>query len=125
MNTALLRVLTAVVLAVVTAASWWAWMGTHEIWHGTDGPYQLWQGVGCGLTILLAGVLAAVLVHPLTLVVVPFAFTVAWSATMFPGDDTGLAGVGAVMAFVGLSFASAVVAAVAVLARSSWPALRR
>lgn len=108
-------------LAAVSAGTWWAWLGwDHEYY--TDpatgqaaGPYRPWQVVGCLLTLLAVAAIAHALLHP---VVVGAAMTVGFAAgfasSAVPGDETGLALVGVFLVVIGMSFASAVLALVAV-----------
>jgi hypothetical protein len=120
------RLLHVVLLAVATAASWFAWLGwDHE--YQTDpvtgiasGPYEAWQVVGCVLTLLVIGVAAVVLrVRPvLAALTMTIAFTVSWCVTEMPGDDTGMSGVGAVMVLVGTGCATALWFGVATAVRS-------
>jgi hypothetical protein len=75
----------------------------------SSGPYEPWQVVGCGLSLLVVFCAALLLgVRPWyasgALVV---AFTAAWTSTAARQDDTGLYLVGAFLVAVGLSMATA------------------
>ncbi|MDR6172769.1 hypothetical protein QE364_001479 [Nocardioides zeae] len=107
-----------IAVAVLAAAAWFGWMGwddeyqvdaaTNEI----SGPYEAWQVIGCVLTLLVLGVVAARRWRPFaTAIVLSLAFTAAWSLTAAAEDETGLWGVGAVLVLVGTSVASLLVAA--------------
>ncbi|WZH53144.1 MAG: hypothetical protein PIR53_03910 [Nocardioides alkalitolerans] len=106
-------------VAVLSAAAWFGWMGwddEYQVDPVTDvasGPYEAWQVVGCAVTLLVVGVVAARWWRPFAAaIVLSVAFTVAWSVTSAAEDDTGLWGVGAVLVLVGTSAASLLVAAV-------------
>ncbi|MGW6131215.1 hypothetical protein ACWFNE_14420 [Cellulomonas sp. NPDC055163] len=105
-------------LAVLTAACWFAWLAW-DTTYGVDpatgvasGPYEVWQVLGCVLSLAVAVVLGTrVLGGPVTVVVTALAFTVAWSVTA-SADETGLWLVGALLVLVGVAVGSSVVAAV-------------
>ena len=117
----------AALLAVATAATWFAWLGWDDEYQvdpatgSSSGPYEAWQVVGCVVTLLVLGLAVGVLFSPWLLAVVPPVFTVAWTVDAAGSDDSGLFIVGAVLVLVGTSFGAAVVALVAVGLR----ALRR
>ena len=108
-------VLTAFALALIAAASWWAWLGWDTTYQKdprtgvASGPYEAWQVIGCVLTLLGAGLAGATLVHPRTLVLMPLGFTVAWSITSARDDETGLWVVGAFLVAIGMSVGCLVV----------------
>ena len=108
-------VLSALLLALVAAASWWAWLGWDTTYQtdprtGTvSGPYEAWQVIGCVLTLLVAGLLGATLIHPRALILMPLGFAIAWSITSARDDDTGLWLVGAFMVLIGMSLGCVVV----------------
>ncbi|NEN76912.1 hypothetical protein G3T38_01335 [Nocardioides zeae] len=106
-------------VAVLSAAAWFGWMGWDDEYqvdtatNQVSGPYEAWQVVGCVVTLLVVGVVAARWWRPFaTATVLSLAFTVAWSVTAAAEDDTGLWGVGAVLVLVGTAAASLLVAAV-------------
>ncbi len=113
-------------LALAAAATWWGWLGWDDTYY-TDpetgrsaGPYRAWQVAGCVLTLLAVAVAAYRWLHPLVVsVVVTLAFTAAFASTALPADESGLAGVGVVLVFVGTATASVVVGAVALGIRSA------
>ncbi|MDQ1103512.1 hypothetical protein [Nocardioides zeae] len=119
-----------IAVAVLAAAAWCGWMGwddeyqvdaaTNEI----SGPYEAWQVVGCVLTLLVLGVVAARWWRPFaTAIVLSVSFTVAWSVTATTMDDeeTGLWMIGAVMVLVGTSAVSLLLAAMVAAVRSREP----
>lgn len=120
------RLLSGVVLALLTAACWWAWMAwdhsyqTDPATGQTSGPYQAWQVIGCVLC-LIALCVAASMRLPLWLVlpIMPVAFTLAWSWTAASTDTTGLWGVGASMIFFGMLVGTAMVSGVTAAMRAS------
>lgn len=117
----------AALLAVATAATWFAWLGWDDEYQvdpatgSSSGPYEAWQVIGCVITLLVLGLAVGVFVSPWLLAVVPPVFTVVWTVDAAGSDDSGLFIVGAVLVLFGTSFGSAVVALVAIGLR----ALRR
>lgn len=127
------QIIGASVVAVLSAASWFAWMGwDHEyqedpVTHVWSGPYETWQGVGCGISLIVVFCAALLLrVKPLyasaALVV---AFTSAWTWTAASSDETGMFMVGSIMMLVGLSMATAVGSGIALAIRHGYQALKR
>lgn len=89
---------TAALLALFTAAMWFAWLGwDHEYYEVNgvaQGPYRPWQVMGCGVTVVAATVLAFLRVRTTGAVfvmaaaaAVGFAAPWSWDAS---SDDTGL-----------------------------------
>lgn len=114
----------ALALAVVAAGTWWVWMGwdtTYQVDPETgaaSGPYAAWQVIGCALTLIVAGVLAArfLPVWILTpLVVIPFATS--WAVSAHSSADSGLWVVGLALLIGGVTFATLVIG---LLARLGW-----
>jgi hypothetical protein len=107
-------------VAVLSAALWFAWMGWDTerdfdpVTQTSSGPYEAWQVVGCGVTLLLVLVGALLLgVHPVVAgAAMTVAFTAAWTTTAAATDDSGLFVVGAVLVFLGLALATTVVSVV-------------
>ena len=100
---------TALVLALFTAAMWFAWLGwDHEYYEVNgvaQGPYRPWQVMGCGATVVAATVLAFLRVRTTGAVFVlaaagalGFAAPWSWDAS---SDDTGLWFVGLVLLTIG------------------------
>lgn len=113
------RLLSALLLAALTVVAWYGWLGwdheyqTDPVTNVVSGPYETWQVQGLAVTLLGLAIGAAVLVSPfLPLLVMPLAFTVAWSVDASGQDETGLWGVGALFILVGMSTAGLVLAAV-------------
>ncbi|MFC3502502.1 hypothetical protein ACFOOK_16205 [Micromonospora krabiensis] len=110
----------ALVVALLSATSWYAWLGwdtgyrVDPVTGATSGPYEVWQVVGCALTLLvvLVGALLAGVRPVLASAALTLAFTAAWTAAAASRDDSGLYAVGAVLLLVGLAVGTAVVAAV-------------
>ena len=101
---------TAVLLALFTAATWFAWLGWdhqyYEVGGVAQGPYRPWQVLGCGATVVAATVLAYVRVRGvLALFVLAAAgivgFAVPWARDAGASDDTGLWMVGLFMLVIG------------------------
>jgi peptidoglycan/LPS O-acetylase OafA/YrhL len=111
---------TALLLALFTAAMWFAWLGwDHEYYkvNGVyQGPYRPWQVIGCGATVVAATVLAYLRVRTTGAVFVmagaaAFGFAAPWSWDA-SSDDTGLWLVGLVFLSIGASVGLMVVLAV-------------
>jgi len=118
-------------VAVLSAGSWWAWMGwDHEylidpLTQTASGPYETWQVVGCAGSLLVV-LVAALLLGVRWFVASPVmtvAFTAAWTATAAAADDTGMYGVGTIALLVGLAVGTAAVS-MCVLALRRRPASR-
>lgn len=109
-------------VAAASAGAWLAWMGWDDEYQvdaagNASGPYEVWQVVGCALTLIVLAVLAAWLWRPWAVVVIaPIAFTLAWSVTAARSDDSGLWAVGAIMVLVG-TVVGAIVCAIPGLVR--------
>ncbi|WP_299445154.1 hypothetical protein [uncultured Phycicoccus sp.] len=108
-------------LVAVSAGTWWAWLGwDHEYY--TDpatgqaaGPYRPWQVIGCILTLLAVAAIAHALMHTVAVgVAMTVGFAAGFASSSVPGDETGLALVGVFLVVIGMSFASVVLALVAV-----------
>src|SRR5690242_3064267 len=92
------QVLGGLSVAVLSAGSWFAWMGWDHQYQidprtqEASGPYEAWQVVGCGGSLLIL-LVAALLMRVRWFVAAPamtVAFTAAWTATAASTDDTGL-----------------------------------
>jgi hypothetical protein len=111
------QVLGGTAVAALSAGSWLAWMGwDHEYQidpqtRVASGPYEAWQVVGCGGSLLVL-LVAALLVRVRWFVASPamtVAFTAAWTATQALTDETGMYGVGMVLLLLGLTAATTAV----------------
>jgi|GEM_PF-3595071 len=119
------HVVACVVLALLTASCWWAWMAWDHTYQ-TDpetgevsGPYQAWQVIGCVVCLIVLCVIASARLPAwLVIPIMSVAFTLAWSWTAAPSDETGLWAVGAMMIFVGMLAGSAAVSGLTVAVRS-------
>jgi hypothetical protein len=121
------QLLGGLIVAVLSAGSWMAWMGwDHEYQidprtQVASGPYEAWQVLGCGATLLV--VLVAALLRRVRWFVasaaMTLAFTAAWTATAASTDDTGLYGVGAILVFLGLTAGTTVVSMIVLGLRRS------
>lgn len=115
-----LATLQTVLLTVLAAGCWWSWLAwddTYQVDPVTgvaSGPYEAWQVGGCVLSLLVLAVAAYRVLHPVLVGVgLTVGFTTAWCLTTLPQDDTGLAGVGAVLVLVAMTAATTVTGAVA------------
>jgi Protein of unknown function (DUF2510) len=103
----LIRVVLIILLAVLSALCWWGWF----TWQSdSDTDYQVWQGAGCVLSLLVLGIAAPVVVRPrFAIIATTIGFTLAVGIDWLPDDETGLSGVGVVMLGLGVALASCVV----------------
>ena len=104
---------------------------TYAVWLGWDqqyqrdpvtgqpsGPYESWQVVGCATTLAVMALLAgATARRGLAVVVLPLAFTLAWSIPTARSDETGLWLVGAVGILVGTLTGTAALASTSAAVR--------
>lgn len=109
-----------VLLAVLSAATWFGWF-SWDTTYQTDadgnqsGPYETWQGIGAALTILGLTVVGAVRLGTWpTALGSTVGFTAGFVVTSAPQDDSGLWLVGALFMAVGVFTGTAVVAALVV-----------
>ncbi len=98
--------MTALVLAVVAAALWFAWLGWDDEYHLVDGvaqgPYRAWQVVGCAVCVGAAAVLAFLRAPGAWAVVVlagaaVLGVAVPWAVDAASSDESGLWVVGLVL----------------------------
>jgi hypothetical protein len=118
-------------VAILSAGSWFAWMGwdhQYQIDPRTQvasGPYEAWQVVGCGGSLLLL-LVVALLMRVRWFIASPamtVAFTAAWTATAASNDETGTSGVGTILVLTGLTVGTTVVSMI-VLELRRWGAIR-
>jgi hypothetical protein len=116
-NRPALQAVGVLAVAALAVLIWYAWLGwdreyqVDPITQVSSGPYQAWQVIGCGasLLVVLVGALLVGL-HPVwASAALTLGFTVAWTADAAAVDDTGLYGVGTVMLLVGLTAATTVI----------------
>ncbi|GID96336.1 hypothetical protein ACFQFC_08630 [Amorphoplanes digitatis] len=120
MTSSIRQIAGAFVVALLSAVQWYVWMAwdteyqTDPVTQVTSGPYEAWQVVGCGVSLLVVFVGALLLgARPLwASAALTLAFTAAWTTTAAAEDSTGMYGVGTVMLLVGLASATAVVSLV-------------
>ncbi|MER5704557.1 hypothetical protein ABT023_21820 [Micromonospora sp. NPDC002296] len=108
------------VLAVATVAVWWAWLGwdteytVDPVTDSVSGPYDVWQVVGCVLSLAVVAAVGGRVLSPwLVAPVMTAAFTIAWAWRAATSDDSGLWAVGAVLILVGMAAGTTAVSAVA------------
>ncbi len=100
---------TALLLALFSAAMWFAWLGWDHQYYEVDGvaqgPYRAWQVVGCGASVVAAAVLAYVRVRTAVsagvlavAAAVGFALPWSWDAS---SDETGMWAVGLFLLVIG------------------------
>ncbi|GAA1165049.1 hypothetical protein [Nesterenkonia sandarakina] len=98
-----------------STGAWFAWMGWDQEYQVdpvtglAHGPYEAWQVIGCGITLLAVAVPASWGRHWKSVLLLPPSFTVAWSVTAASEDSSGLWLVGAIMVLIGSSLGTAVV----------------
>jgi hypothetical protein len=83
--------------AAATLAVWWAWLGwdvepeVDPITSVETGPYEVWQVIGCVLSLGVLAVVAGMLFQPwLVALAMTIAFTTAWTIRAAASDDSGL-----------------------------------
>lgn len=109
--------LVALALAVFAAGMWFAWLGWDHEYYEVDGvaqgPYRPWQVIGCGVSIVVATVVAYLRVRSWW-AVVPLAaaatlgFAVPWAVDAAGSDESGLWVVGLLFLLVGSGLGLAV-----------------
>lgn len=110
------KLLALVFLVVGTVASWLAWLAWDDTYqvdvHGVaSGPYETWQVVGSGITVIVVVFLAARFLSPWIIApVAGISYAAAWGWTLIPQDDTGLAGVGLIMTLAGVTIGALLIA---------------
>ncbi|MEV4621073.1 hypothetical protein AB0J74_20485 [Asanoa sp. NPDC049573] len=127
-NSHVLQAIGLTVVAVLSALSWFAWMGwDHEyqvdpVTGLQSGPFETWQVAGCALSLLMVlGTALVAGVRPVPAsVTLTVAFTASWTVQAARDDDTGLYAVGALLLLVGLGAGTAVVAVAVSGLRKLW-----
>jgi hypothetical protein len=119
------RTLGVVLLAGASFGAYWGWLGWDQTYQRdpvtgvASGPYETWQVLGCVLSLALVAVVAGfVRQTAVAMVVIPFAFTIAWSIPAQASDDTGLWGAGAIMILMGMAVGVCVVTLVSTFVRN-------
>lgn len=114
----------AVALALLTAATWWAWLGWDTEYYvdpvtgDTNGPYRSWQVAGCVLCLAVLAVVGGALLPPWVVApIMTVVFTACWAARAASDDSSGLWVVGAVAVFIGVGVGSTVLSGAVWLVR--------
>lgn len=104
-------------VVVLAWASWWGWMGWDDEYQvdpvtgDASGPYETWQVLGSAACVVVLVVVATLTWGRRTAVVaVTVGYTAGWTFTALREDESGLAGVGAILVLVGLAAGTSVVA---------------
>lgn len=109
-------------LALFSAAMWFAWLGWDHEYYVVDGhaqgPYRPWQVVGCGVSVVIASVLAYGAVRRIWAIVPlaaagTFGFALPWSWDAASTDESGLWVVGLIFLLGGAGAGLLVVLAIA------------
>ncbi|MGJ9406460.1 hypothetical protein ACHABQ_09080 [Nesterenkonia aurantiaca] len=109
-----------------SAGAWFGWMGWDQEYQvdpvtGMEhGPYEAWQVIGCGITLLLIALWTSRSRWWLTVLLLPPSFTVAWSLTAEAEDSTGLWLVGAMLVGIGSTLGTVVVLGITRLTQVIW-----
>ncbi|GIE79192.1 hypothetical protein Aph02nite_51420 [Actinoplanes philippinensis] len=119
---ALVQGLAGVLVALLSALTWFAWLGwddeyqTDPVTGVESGPYEAWQVAGCAVSLLILLVVVELAgARPLPASIgLTLGFVAAWTADAARSDTTGLFGVGALMLFLGLTIGSAMVSGLVV-----------
>lgn len=119
------RSVVAVLLAGACFGAYWGWLGWDQTYQRdpvtgvASGPYEPWQVVGCAVFLALVAAVAGLARQAaVAMVVMPIAFTLAWSIPAQASDDSGLWGVGAVMILIGMAVGVCVVTLVSTFVRN-------
>jgi hypothetical protein len=119
------RAVGVVLLAGASFGAYWGWLGWDQSYQRdpvtgvASGPYETWQVVGCVLSLALVAVVAGFVRQAVVaMVVIPIAFTIAWSIPAQAFDDTGLWGAGAIMILMGMAVGVCVVTLVSTFVRN-------
>jgi hypothetical protein len=131
-STSWFQIAGASAVAVLAALAWFAWMGwdsqyqVDPVTQVASGPYEAWQVIGCAISllVLLVGALLAGVRPVPASAALTVAFTAAWTATVAPGDETGMSGVGTTLLLCGLTAATMVVSSAFVGLRRLWSGRR-
>lgn len=108
------RLVGAVVLVVLTAAAWLVWAA---LVPGVE-RFAPWQVAGTAVTAAVLAILAPRWLPAwLVGILMPLAFTAAWSVTAAAADDSGLWAVGTLVTLVGTVIAAAVLVPLGVALR--------
>jgi len=108
-----------VALAALTLGCWFAWLGWDTAYNvdpstgEASGPYEIWQILGCVVTLTVLTALAVRRLWPpavITTIALVFTLGFSYSAAISPEDD-GLWPIGAAMVFVGTLAGALLVAA--------------
>jgi len=101
---------TAGVLALLSGLAWFVWLGWDDEYEWVDGvahgPYEAWQVIACGATVVALTVVAYVLTRGvLAYLLLPVAamlgFAVPWTGHAASSDESGLYVVGLFLLLVG------------------------
>ncbi|EXF24237.1 hypothetical protein BG28_07260 [Nesterenkonia sp. AN1] len=109
-----------------SAGAWFGWMAWDQEYQvdpvtGMEhGPYEAWQVIGCGITLLLIALWTSRSRWWLTVLLLPPSFTVAWSLTAAAEDSTGLWLVGAMLVGIGSTLGTVVVLGITRLTQVIW-----
>jgi hypothetical protein len=107
----------AVGLVLLTAATWLGWSGWAALAPGFE-RFAAWQLAGTAVTAAVLAILAPRWLPAwLVGILMPLAFTAAWSLTAVASDDSGLWVVGALLTLVGTAVAAAVLVPLGVALR--------
>jgi hypothetical protein len=114
-----------VLLAGACFGAYWGWLGWDQTYQRdpitgvASGPYEQWQVVGCVLSLAFVAVLAGLVGQAaVAMVVMPIAFTIAWSIPAQASDGSGLWLVGAIMILMGMAVGVCVVTLVPAFVRN-------
>lgn len=109
---------------------WFAWL-SWDLYYTNDlgqiqGPYQPWQVVACGVTMVAVTVILGLWTRwtasgPFYVAIgATGGFSLAWGLDALPQDDTGLSGVGLLMVVTGVGVGLNVVAVLTSIGATIW-----
>lgn len=120
MVSAMRKLLPIAVVALVSAGSWFAWLAWDTTYYldpktGYEaGPYEAWQAIGSGITVIVAVIIAVRFAAPARVAAAAaIGYAIAWGSTEMPGDESGMSGVGLVMILIGVGIGTLVIGSAA------------
>lgn len=113
-------------VAVLSAGAWFGWLGwdterdVDPVTQQSTGPYEVWQALGCGVTLLvvLVGALLVGVRAPVACAAMTLAFTAAWTTTAATADESGLFAIGGVLMLMCLAISTTLIAVLTLRWRS-------
>ena len=120
MVSAMRGLISLAMVALISAGSWFAWLAWDTTYYldpktGYEaGPYEAWQAIGSGITVIVTVIIAVRFAAPARVAAAAaIGYAIAWSSTEMPGDESGMSGVGMVMILIGVGVGTLLIGSVA------------